>query len=277
MPIASPQSCPLGKTYFYDPPTTFNAFWTNIANRLSTRFNDIAVVVDGAYAPSHVDDDLLTFFSGNDYGASQETTELDFESLSVDVVLHFSNLGGTSGSGSASRIEIGNGIKIHTGFSLAASVGLVYSVTKWNNALIYSSTPDIIGTGNFTYDAVKNIKVTKSGAIYNVWVNDIQVVTNHDAEATVGPSALGDQKIYLSSVFLTFDEPPAVNRRLEWHRFKNIYIVGTSLPSTCLGPGATQSAILPSSTGKISHARILKGHRGPSEAAGFHNAMRVAT
>lgn len=57
-------------------------------------------------------------------------------------------------------------------------------------------------------------------------------------------------------------------------RLVDMYVVGYGLPATCFGEAAVGAAILPDSTGKVSHARILLEHRSEGGAQLFHNKMK---
>jgi hypothetical protein len=191
-------------------------------------------VVGGRYAPTHVTPNPLTFFTGDSYGASQETSPFVFEAVEFDISSYFDKTGGGSSDNVGAIFEINYGLKVFISFTGSASYQI--TVTRFDGTTVYTAVAESIGSGTFAYSTTRNIRVVQtSDGVYDVFVEGVRVVSSLDASVDQGSNALGSKKIILTSIFGTYDTSPATALTIWWHRFSSIYVIGTGLPSSCQG------------------------------------------
>lgn len=140
-----------------------------------------------------------------------------------------------------------------------ASCLLDRNTTYLGNSITIDVGPDL---GGNTYAATVRLQIPMAGIDETRIIDDPLHLIDNASGGTDGYIALSG---------------PVANTSDGVFRVTSLYIVGTGLPSVCVGVEPSKSSILPESTGNISHARILKQHRGAAEAEAFHNLIKERT
>lgn len=250
-----PFACPLGNNYRYGPVFNTGSFFdttTNATIGATTVTPTIASTfkVNGLTdTPGHRERRFFTKFrfSIQAVGGSRAIMSLINDSL----------VSGAFGGGVAFGGSGGNPGRAFTGFYNGFNtVGAQLIVVD----TLYIMEVDV-AADNVDAVVCTTRLYTNAGVLMETLTSTLSVTTVGATNADFGAPTL-----YCLGNFATIE-------LLEWYyQSKNALGYGA-----CFGPAPTYSAILPSSTGKISKALLLKGDLTPALAETLHNQLKNAT
>ena len=227
MTISNPETCEVGKTYFYDPSTTFNAFWTQSGG------NDTMVVRAGAYATST----YVTPQAVVTANATIVSGAVDFDSIELTYSVIRKQRPFISGSSNPCFVRIQSGITVELDFGANNEETCVIK-DRFNNVMYINSIPSGApgGFATFTFTDERAIKIVQaSPGVFTVFLEGVEVLSAHDSTIT-GPRVITLEASFYNNLYTTgqdFDSGGDGNAAEQ--SWKNIYIIGAGLPSACLG------------------------------------------
>lgn len=256
----TPSECPLGQFYFYDPcESPVAGYWTNV-NIISSGGRYKAPTPSGGAATT-----------GN--LTRSGITGLFGLAATVRVDWHLENSSGANWEIFAlkdSSTATGKGIVIRA--SLITFGAFTLQIEYYNGSfggspavteVIYNAVPP----NPFDFDQTWEFEIVKSGS-------DIL----YKRDGVIKYTAIGASLSTQARLEYTNGEIPSEPIRQALAETLDIRVLDPSQTSNpCLGSNPTKSQLLPSGTGKIAAARILKGYRGEEGAQAFHEFIQRST
>lgn len=174
----------------------------------------------------------------------------------------FENMTYWGAAGRGFRVD-GNNVEVFNCISLGVEGGQF----SWNTGV----GGDAISRNNASSDATSDDAVTQTDNLIN------QAAATHFASTDLNSSDF--LMLKSDSTLRQAGRAPTIAGNILGIR-ENLrpgYDGFSSMGADEEGVVIRRTAIFPSSTGKLSHARIIRGHRSPEQAQAFHEVMRGAT